>query len=74
LVTNYFAIYFFPLRNIAVERLNTFDGIAFNNSTNLWLVWRYEARCTLREVIFNDDFNLTDQFQTSFISDLVKVG
>ncbi len=64
------------LRNMSAERLNTFDGLAFNNtnSSNMWIVWRYDAaRCTLRQVIFNDDFKLTEQFQTSFISDIAKV-
>jgi hypothetical protein len=62
------------LRNLSVDRLNSFIGLAFNDSSSLWIVWKFEARCTLSEVLFNDEFNLSEQFQVSFINDVVKVG
>ena len=41
-------------------------GIAFNQYNKITVVWKYEARCTLYEVLDNDDFNMADEFQMSF--------
>lgn len=59
---------------MSVDRLNSFIGLAFNNSSNFWIVWKFEARCTLHDVLYNDEFNMNEQFQASFINDIVKVG
>ena len=63
----------YKLRHLSVDRLNTFMGLAFNKSNQVWIVWKFEAKCTLREVVNNDDFDLNEQFQTSFLNDIVRV-
>ena len=47
--------------------------MSFNKHNKLQIVWKFEARCTLHDVIGNGDFDLNEEFQISFISDIVKV-
>ena len=63
----------FKLRNLSVDRLNPFLGLVFNESHSFIVVWKFEARCSLRDVVFNEDFNMNDQFVASFLSDIAKV-
>jgi hypothetical protein len=84
------------LRNIAMENVNAFVGLTFNQDENFFIIWQYSARCTLevniyltlnkkyvtihqittfqlQDLIFNDEFNLTAEFQASFLKDIIKV-
>jgi hypothetical protein len=61
------------LRNVAMDNLNAFIGLTFNEGTRFLVIWQHNVRCTLEDVVFNDDFNLTAEFQSSFVNDILKV-
>ena len=63
----------YKLKNLNVDRLNAFIGLAFNHGNHMWVVWKFEARCTLHDVLFHEEFDLNEQFQASFLNDSVKV-
>ena len=63
----------YKLKNLNVDRLNAFIGLAFNHSNQLWIVWKFEARSTLCDVLFHEEIEISEQFQVSFINDLVMV-
>lgn len=63
----------YRLRTLSADRLNSFIGMTFNEMNQFVIVWKFDVRSTLHDIIFNDDINVNDQFQASFISDIVKV-
>ena len=63
----------YRLRTLSVDQLNSFVGLTFNESNQFVIVWKFDVRSTLHDIIFSDDINVSEQFQASFISDIVKV-
>jgi hypothetical protein len=56
-----------------MDNVNTFVGITFDEGSQFLILWQHNVRCTLEDVVFNDDFNLTTEFQSSFVNDILKV-
>src|SRR4051812_17368170 len=57
-----------------MDNLNAFVGLSFNHDDRFLIIWQYSVRCTLEDIVMNEDFNLTIEFQTSFLKGIVKVS
>jgi hypothetical protein len=56
-----------------MDNLDVFVGLTFNEGDRFLIFWQHNVRCTLEDVVFNDEFNLTVEFQSSFLNDILKV-
>ena len=56
-----------------MDQLSAFVGMTFNYDDRFWIVWQAAIKCTLKDIIFEEEFNLNKDFLASFLHDLVKV-
>ena len=54
------------------DHLNQFVGIAFDQNMTFSVVWAATFRCTLMDIVFSEQFNLTRDFAESFIRDMLN--
>uniref|UniRef100_A0A7I4Y1F3 guanylate cyclase n=1 Tax=Haemonchus contortus TaxID=6289 RepID=A0A7I4Y1F3_HAECO len=52
------------------DNLNPFLGIAFNEKSELLILWKFCSRGTLQDVIYNEQFVLDDKFHGAFVKDI----
>ncbi|PIO61031.1 hypothetical protein TELCIR_17458 [Teladorsagia circumcincta] len=52
------------------DNLNPFLGIAFNEKSEMLLLWKFCSRGTLQDVIYNDQFVLDEKFHAAFVKDI----
>ncbi|VDP12121.1 unnamed protein product [Heligmosomoides polygyrus] len=52
------------------DNVNPFLGMAFNEKSEMLLLWKFCSRGTLQDVIYNDQFVLDDKFHGAFVKDI----
>jgi hypothetical protein len=70
-----------------MELLDSFIGLTYNHDDRFLVIWQASTRCALKvctakrsrlshaqDLIFDDDFNLNEQFSSSFIRDMLRVS
>ncbi|RCN41435.1 hypothetical protein ANCCAN_12608 [Ancylostoma caninum] len=58
------------MKQVVHDNLNPFLGMAFNEKSELLLLWKFCSRGTLQDVIYNDHFILDEKFHGAFIRDI----
>jgi hypothetical protein len=57
------------------DNLNSFIGLLWSNTDDiLGVVWHHAIRSSIKDVIFNEDLALPDDFRASFLQDIVAVS
>uniref|UniRef100_A0A1I7XU48 guanylate cyclase n=1 Tax=Heterorhabditis bacteriophora TaxID=37862 RepID=A0A1I7XU48_HETBA len=52
------------------DNLNPFLGMAFNEKSEMLLLWKFCSRGTLQDLIYNDQFELDSKFHGAFVRDI----
>ena len=61
------------LRHVNSELLEPFIGLTYNQDDRIYFIWPGTRRCMLKDLLFDEDFTMTKQFESSFIRDLLRV-
>ncbi|KHJ95695.1 adenylate/guanylate cyclase catalytic domain protein [Oesophagostomum dentatum] len=58
------------MKQVVHDNLNPFLGMAFNEKSEVLLLWKFCSRGTLQDVIYNDQFVLDEKFHGAFVRDI----
>ncbi|KAK6054510.1 hypothetical protein COOONC_07983 [Cooperia oncophora] len=60
------------MKQVVHDNLNPFLGIAFNEKSEMLLLWKFCSRGTLQDVIYNENFALDEKFHAAFVKDITS--
>ncbi|EYB83718.1 hypothetical protein Y032_0330g2690 [Ancylostoma ceylanicum] len=58
------------MKQVVHDNLNPFLGMAFNEKSEMLLLWKFCSRGTLQDVIYNEQFVLDEKFHGAFVRDI----
>lgn len=61
------------MKQVVHDNLNPFIGITFNERSDMMILWKFCARGTLQDVIYNNKIEFDSKFHAAFIRDLTQV-
>ncbi|VDP13282.1 unnamed protein product [Onchocerca flexuosa] len=54
------------------DNLNIFIGIIFNQSENVYVIWKFCSRGTIQDIIYNKNMTLDEKFHAAFVNDITQ--